>query len=303
MEWKRIGYGTWPLAGNVSGSVSYGKTDDGVSMMALREAFDWGINVYDTSDLYGFGHVERLMGEVFDGYRQDIVIITKGGMINLNDDQNFDVGYLESALSKSLKRLRTDYIDVYMLHNPPPSVFCDDNVKKFLCHNLQSGRIKEWGVSLKTPEDGLDIVNQEGLSAIEVNYNILDRRAEFSGLLDVCQSKGIKVIARTPLSQGILSGQFSMTDDVSDRRNRLSKSYIEKSTKSYKKMLMGLNDNRYTDAQNCLRFCLYHPAISVTIPGMKTMEQVIDNVFAIHASPLTGEEIQRVTRIYKEENL
>ena len=300
MEWKRIGYGTWPLAGDVSGSISYGKTDDRVSKTALIEAFNQSINVYDTSDLYGFGHVENLIGVVFEKQRNKIVIITKGGMINLNDDQDFSIDYLNNALLKSLRRLQTDYVDVYMFHNPPIGMLNNSDIKKFISNCLNTGIIKKWGISLKNPIDGFDFINKDGPQVIEVNYNILDRRAEFSGLLDLCAVNNVKVIARTPLSQGILSGKFEVTDDKSDRRNRLDKHYIEKSKRVYKKMMSVLIPNNYSDAQNCLRFCLYDPSISVIIPGMKTANQVVENVLAQHIPTLTKDEVGNITKIYKE---
>ena len=302
MEWKRIGYGTWPLAGDVSGSISYGKTNDEVSKQALKKAFECGINVYDTSDLYWFGHVEKLIGEVFESNRRDIVIVTKGGMINLNDDQDFSVDHLVSALFNSLYRLRTNYVDVYMLHNATSDVLECKELQKFIKKHLNSGTIKQWGISLKTPSDGFDFIKYKP-QVIEVNYNILDRRAEFSGLINLYAQNNIKIIARTPLSQGILSGKFEITDDKSDRRNRLDKTYIEKSTRVYKKMMSSLIPNNYSDAQNCLRFCLYDPSISVIIPGMKTANQVVENVLAQHIPTLTKDEVGNITKIYKEENL
>lgn len=301
MEWRRIGFGTWPLAGG-HGIAAYGHANDEVSKEALREAYEWGINVYDTSDFYGYGHVESMMGEIFEEDRDDITIITKGGMVS-ETEQNFDPDYLSSALYKSLDRLRTRYIDIYLLHSPDPSVLKNKKLLSFLNDSVSNGIIKEWGVSLKQPEDGFDLIHTDGPKSIEVNYSLLDRRAEFSGLLDLCQTNGVKVIGRTPLGQGILCGKFTFSDDKADRRNRWKVEYVDKMTAIYKKMLAALNPNTYSDVQNCLRFCLYNKAVSVIIPGMKTMDQVIENIAAEFYPPLTDEEVERITKIYKEEKL
>ena len=303
IKWNRIGYGTWPLAGDANGAVSYGKVEKKTAEVALKEALDYGINFFDTSDFYGYGYVERMLGEIFYDFRTEIVIATKGGMLDNDGKQDFSEGYLYSALVGSLFRLQTTYVDVYMLHSPPIDILEDSKVIDILRRFKKAGWIKEYGISLAKPNDGFRAINDYGFKIIEVNYNILDHRAEDSGLFALCKEKGVKTIIRTPLGQGVLSGEFEYNDDAADRRNQLPKSLVDRQKKIFRKMMAALNENNYSDAKNCLRFCLSNDAVTTIIPGMKAPNEVLDNATALYAPRLTEEELARIKAIYKEENL
>lgn len=298
VTWNKIGFGTWPLSGDKNGSLSYGKTNDEDSKLALRTAFNLGINFYDTSDFYGFGHVESLMGDVFSNVRDEIVIVTKGGMISNGGQQNFSTEHLSLSLENSLKRLKTDCVDVYMLHSPPPEILQNNSIFDLLNKFKLDGKIKEFGVSLNSPNDGVFIINTYGIKIIEVNYNILDHRSDRNGLFNLCERENVKVICRTPLGQGILSGKFSFTDDKTDRRQSWSSDKVKTDTDKYKKLLSLLNVNEYTDSQNCLRFCLSNPAVSIVIPGMKTEDEVMENASVLQFPLLTENELNRIKSEY-----
>jgi myo-inositol catabolism protein IolS len=308
MKWNKIGFGTWPLSGDKNGSVSYGKVDEKESEKALITAFENGINVYDTSNFYGFGYVESLLGNVFSGLRDDIVLITKGGFVD-RDTQNFDPIYLKTALMESLSRLKTDYVDVYMLHSPSYDILDDINVIRFLLKLKHEGISNKTGVSVRSPEDGMKALSINKyffkvFDVIEINYNILDHRAENNGFFNLCKQQNIKTVVRTPLGQGLLSGKFKFNGDVADIRQHLwNGEKVKRKTEIYKKMLESLNPNDYTDAQNCLRFCLSNPNVSVIIPGMKTEDEVKENVKTNNLPLLTKEELDRISIIYKENDL
>ena len=300
MEWNRIGYGTWPLSGDKNGSVSYGKVNEEDSRKALMAAFERKVNVYDTSNFYGFGYVEKLIGEVFLGLRNKIVIMTKGGFVT-KDEQNFDPCYLKDSLLESLSRLGTGYVDVYMLHSPPFKTLQENkNIVKFLENIKGLGVAKEIGVSAISPSSGMTTLCSFHIDVLEINYNILDHRAESIGLLDICKKQKIKTVIRTPLGQGILSGKFAFTDDKADIRQQWKEEKVNKDTTVYKKMLSVLSPNSYTDAQNCLRFCLSNPNVSVIIPGMKTENEVTENIKSLDLPLFTDTEKESIKNIYKQ---
>src|SRR5207245_2443709 len=123
---SEIGFGAWAIGGNAHGN-SYGPTEDGTSIAALRRAVDLGVNFIDTADVYGWGHSEEVIGEALVGRRDDVHLATKvgGDFYHGGVRMNFDDGYIAFALERSLKRLRTDHVDVYQLHNPPAELMCD----------------------------------------------------------------------------------------------------------------------------------------------------------------------------------
>lgn len=298
MKWNRIGFGTWPLSGDKNGSVSYGKVDENESKKALMTAFENGVNVYDTSNFYGFGYVESLLGNIFKDVRDQIVIITKGGFVD-KDTQNFDPHYLRSALLESLSRLKTDYVDVYMLHNPSWDIIFNTEVSSFMRDLKKEGIIREIGISLSDMNHGTTVMANFQPTVLEINYNILDHRVENNGVFNECKERGIKTVIRTPLAQGILSGKFEFTGDSADVRQSWTENKVKKQTEVYKKMLSVLDDNSYTDAQNCLRFCLSNPNVSVIIPGMKTENEVFENVKSLDFPLLTESEKEKIKEIYK----
>ena len=299
---SEIGFGTWPLSGDVRGTMAYGKTDDKESKKALARALELGINFYDVSDLYGFGHVESLMGEVFKHDREKIVITTKGGMLSMQGDQDFSTRHLSKSLKGSLKRLKTDYVDIYMLHSPPLLVL-ENRLLQLLEKFKKDGLVREFGISLRSPKDGYDAILDYGIKIIEVNYNLLDHRCDHIGLFDLCEKHKVTAIIRTPLSQGILSGKFRFNSDKSDRRNQWDKEKVRSLMLVYKEMVEYITGDRRTDSQNSLRFCLSKSQVTSVIPGMKCVEEVEENVLASQYGPLLESDLKNIESVYVRNGL
>lgn len=299
---SEIGYGTWPLSGNTKGSLAYGATDDAESKMALERAFDLGVTLYDVADFYGFGHVETLLGEVFAQRRDRIVLATKVGMVSVDGQQDFSAGHMARSLEQSLRRLKTDYVDVYMLHSPKLSILDDGEVVASLRRFQQEGKVREIGISLASPADGPEAIKKYGFEIIEVNYNILDQRAE-AELFPLCLQARVFPIIRTPLAQGILSGNFQFSTDPSDRRNAWSKERVAAWTEAYQAMMAHIEAPHYTPAQNALRFCLANPAVATVIPGMKTRAEIAQNLLPEDYQPLSRREIENIAGTYRARGL
>lgn len=300
---SQIGYGTWPLAGSVKGMVVYGEANDEDSKKALLKSFELGVNFFDTADLYGHGHVESLLGEVFHDKREKIFITTKGGMISTDGDQNLSVEHLTTSLTNSLKRLKTDYVDIYMLHSPPISALENGELLNLLLKFKASGKIKHYGISLASPKDGFDAINKYNFDIIEVNFNLLDQRCVHNGLFDLCISKNVSTIIRTPLYQGLLSGKFVFTDSKKDLRNKWSKEKTQFLTSSYDKLLSYVKNNNLTNAQNSLKFCISNPAVTSVIPGMKTCSEVEENTADDIFRLFSKEELDMILEEYKKTGL
>ena len=124
---SEIGFGTWGIGGVTPGPTSYGPTDDAISLQALKQALDIGINFYDTSNVYGRGNSEELIGQAFKTDREKVIIATKVGLIDYESPSNFSSDYMRDSLENSLKRLKTDYIDLLQLHNPPLNIIYESD--------------------------------------------------------------------------------------------------------------------------------------------------------------------------------
>jgi aryl-alcohol dehydrogenase-like predicted oxidoreductase len=303
---SEIGFGTWGLGGDTGGAVAYGPADDAQSLRALHHALDSGITFYDTADLYGFGHSEELLGKTFAAHREKVVIATKAGLVSAKGDQDFSPAHLREALAGSLKRLQTDYVDVLMLHDPPIKLLDENPALVAFLETLQrEGQIRAWGISARSPDDGLAAVTRFGCPVIEVNFNLTDQRARQNGLLDLCVRHNTGCIIRTPLCFGFLSGQYAEGADFdpADHRRRWlpeqRRRWVEASNAFDAAVLPRPGQ---TPAQIALRFCTSYTGVSTTIPGMLSIGHVDDNAGASALGPMTPGELRQIEHLYEQQS-
>ena len=216
---SEIGFGGWGIGGVVRNAASYGPVNDDRSRRALRCALDCGVTFYDTSDLYGYGHSEEVIGDAFRRDRSRIVIASKVGFLD-STSQDFSPAHIRRSLEDTLRRLKSDYVDVYQLHNPP--LAADEPAQSALAALLalrQEGKVRAVGISVRSPEEGALAV-QLGVEAVQVNLNMIDQRAVGSGVLQACGGAGTGVICRTPLCYGFLSAKYGSAHEFGDGDHR-----------------------------------------------------------------------------------
>ena len=300
---SEIGFGAWGIGGNTNGAVAYGPTDDDESKRALRHAFDAGVTFFDTADFYGFGHSEDVLGAGLADIRSKVVIATKVGMLDANGAQDFSPKHIRRSVEQSLRRLGTDYIDLYQVHSPAVGVIeSSETILSCMDELRREGKIRAYGVSVRSPDDGLAAVRR-GFKCVQVNFNLLDQRAAENGLFDLCMEHDVGVIGRTPLCFGFLTGHYTSRDKFADddHRNRWKPEQRDKWAGAYPLFSSALrNAADQTPAQLALRFCLSFPAISSVIPGMLTTAHVDDNTRASMLGGLFESERLAIMRIYRE---
>lgn len=301
---SEIGFGGWGIGGGAEGNAAYGPVDESESRLALKLAFDLGVTFYDTSPLYGFGRSEELIGEVLQSARRQIVIGTKVGLLDAKGTYDFTPSHIRRSLEESLRRLKTDYVDLFQLHSPSLDIFIQDPTIPGLLESLRKeGKIRAFGISVRSPVDGLQAIRQYAFNAVQVNFNLLDQRAVESGFFDLCRERNVAAIARTPLCFGFLSGRYS-ADSVFhplDHRQKWSKAQKKCWAKAFE-LFQGVLQARgqQTQIHMALRFCLSYPCVSTVIPGMLTQLQVKENVMASDFGPFSEEEKQKCQEIYQQ---
>ena len=287
----------------MDGAIAYGPTDDQESKVALRRAYDRGVNFFDTADLYGYGHSERLVGDTLKDVRSNVIIATKAGFLGANGDKDFSTKHIRRALEASLKRLQTDYVDLYQLHSPSIEMLEEDDSILHLFRDLEEeGKVRAVGISVSSPDDGSLAITKYGFKSIQVNFNLVDQRVLENGLLDLCEREGVGIIVRTPLCFGFLTGAYSAESnfDPGDHRSRWSPEQMTRWASASQLFAADLaKHERQTYAQIALRFCLSYPSVSTAIPGMLTKEHVEENVQASQMGPLSGAELREIEKIYK----
>lgn len=299
---SEIGFGTWGIGGSSGNAIGYGPTDDEVSRTVLRRALESGVTFYDTAPLYGYGHSEKLIGEVFEGSRSRVVIASKVGFVDSQGAQDFSPEHVERSLEESLYRLRTDYVDLYQLHDPPMELLeKDERLLKTLDSLRRSGAIRAVGICVRSPADALKAVARFGFGCVQVNFNLLDQRVVEAGLLEFCRSHGVGVIVRTPLCFGFLTGAYTAEGPFAptDHRSRWSAEQRALWAEAYKLFQSVLAEEEQTPAQMALRFCLSYSAVSTVIPGMLEEKHLLENVGASAFGELTKRQRQALERVYQ----
>jgi aryl-alcohol dehydrogenase-like predicted oxidoreductase/DNA gyrase inhibitor GyrI len=210
IQTSALGMGCWAIGGT-AGSTNYGMIDDNESIKAIRRALDMGVTLLDTADCYGCGHSEKVVGKAVDGRRNEIIIATKFGNSFDEEKRDFtgartDKEYIEKALEDSLRRLNTDYIDIYQLHLgglKGPEV---DAIIEMLENFVQSGKIRSYGWSTDDEENAKKFAPLKNCSAIQFQLNLFYDNPK---LVQVCEEHDITGLIRGPLAMGVLTGKYN----------------------------------------------------------------------------------------------
>ncbi len=299
---SEIGFGTWGIGGLSEGASSYGETNDSESIQALNFAFEKGINFFDTSNIYGDGHAEELLGEVFQKKRDKVVITTKVGFVKHGGPHNVSPDYIRNCLIESLRRLKTDYVDLLQFHSIPLEMIekepeCLETMKEL----KKEGKIRAIGYSVKNPEDALVAIEKYHVDVVQVNFNMIDQRIISLGVLEKARDFGAGIIARTPLAFGFLSD--SITDLNFNERDHRSSWPMEqlKKWKSAPKAFAFINSSGiYTPVQFALKFCISFPEISTVIPGTFHIKEVEENVVTSVLPNFTEEQLELIKKVNNE---
>lgn len=297
---SKLGFGCWGIGGLTEGATSYGPTDDKESERALNFAFERGVNFFDTSNIYGNGHSEELLGSVFKDKRDKVIIATKGGYVSHGTPSDFSAGYLRKSLEGSLVRLKTDYVDLFQLHSPPLEALENGEVVCELEQMKKEGKIRACGISVQNPHDGVIAVEKYGFKAVQVNFNMIDQRALDVGLLRAAIYQEARIIARTPLGFGFLSGYYRKVDfSKADHRSQWPLRQLEKWSQAPMFFEPLNRKKRRTLAQLALSFCLHYEAVATVIPGMMRVSEVEENLGIFHLPRLIEEEAKEINLIYR----
>lgn len=299
-----LGFGGWGIGGRTPGATSYGATDDAVSRRALHEAFEHGVTFFDTASVYGDGHSEELIGECFENKRQAVVIATKAGITKSFAGRDFSAPALRASVEGSLRRLRTDYVDLLQIHDAGADVVWEHpHIGEVLNRLLEEGKIRAFGFSTPSPGDAAALLDFPKTTSFQVNCNLLDWRAADAGLFDGASRRGISIIARTPLAFGLLTGLIAGDTrfNADDHRSRWSRDDIAVWLAAADALFSELADAgcHASRAAIALRFCLSFESIATVIPGMLSPEEVRANAAACQQGPLDGGLIRCVERVYR----
>lgn len=312
-----MGLGCWAIGGPWlfnGGQAGWSGVDDAESIRAIQRAIDLGVNFIDTAANYGAGHSERLVGQAVKGCRDQVVVATKFGYqvdetakvvvhYDEKEEESDVVSRLRSDLEASLRRLDTDYIDLYQLHVWGLTIERALLVRDMLEELVKEGKIRTYGWST----DRVDAVRAFSASpncgVVQQQLSVLDGNLE---LLALCEELDLASINRGPLGMGSLTGKFSPQSSFSadDVRSRVAWHPAFKDGKPSPEWLKSLEairavltSNGRSLAQGALAWIWARSSRTIPIPGFKTVKQIEENCKAMDFGPLTAQQMGEIDQI------
>jgi aryl-alcohol dehydrogenase-like predicted oxidoreductase len=288
-----VGFGAWQL-----NNAMWGGPDETASIKLVRTALDSGCNFFDTAPGYGEGASEQALGQALLGRRQDAVICTKYGHTE-PEGVEFSTAGLRPALEASLRRLRTDYVDIFLLHNPPDDLL-DSTQAADLYGELETlqraGKIRAFGASIDSSHEVRTLALNTNSKAAEILFNAFhqDVRRAFGD----AASRGLGLIAKVPLDSGWLSGKYDEHSCFDGIRARWSPEVVVRRAALVRKFRALLPPGMPL-IQAALGFILAHQEIATVIPGAKTLAQLETNLAA--AAPLPPALVKAIHALWEEE--
>lgn len=302
-----ISFGAWAIGG------TWGAVDDRESLAALHRAVAEGVNFFDTADVYGDGHSERLLAQLKRECSDEITIATKAGRrLDPHTADGYTIQNLTAFIERSLKNLEVEALDLLQLHCPPTEVYYRPELFAGLDDLVQEGKIRHYGVSVERVEQALKAIEYPGVETVQLIFNIFRQRPADLFFAEA-RKRQVGILARLPLSSGMLAGKLTPQSHFGsdDHRgfNRHGEAFDRGETFSgvdYETGLQAVNELRallpegMTMAQFALRWILMFDAVSCAIPGAKRPEQVEDNVQAADLPPLSDATMATVNQLYKD---
>ena len=275
-----IGFGTWPIGGS-----RYGRSDDRDAVAAIQAALDAGVTCFDTAPSYGDGHAEDLLGRALTGRRDEVTLVTKGGLVwnerseVLGQDGSHE--HLTSVLDASLRRLRTDRIDVFLIHWPDTATRAEQTATS-LRGLVRSGKVRHVGVSNYTGDQLRQLAGEMGdipLTTNQVSYHLFDQRWARDSFI-TCADLGIGTMAYGTLAHGLLAGAFTrdMVFDTSDWRSSgsifgqplLTSEHRDRNLDVVERLREIAGDIGTTLPRLALAWVLMNPVVTLALVGART---------------------------------
>lgn len=300
-----ISLGSWLTIG--------GTVDAKRSGNLIKLGFEKGINFFDTADVYNYGMAEITLGKSLKDFRrQDLFIASKcfGKMSEDPNDKGLSRKHIFESVHKSLKNLKTDYIDLYQCHRYDPDTTLEETCRAYNTL-IEQGKIIYWGVSEWSKDEiknAIDICEKYNLHKPVSNqpqYNLFSRAIESNGVLDICREQGIGLVVWSPLAQGVLTGKYNKKKIENDSRlkdkknNAFVKNFVNDENLNKTGELIHLSEKTGISVSNlALAWCLRDETVSSAITSATKESQLKENIRASETE-LAEEIITEIEKIFK----
>jgi aryl-alcohol dehydrogenase-like predicted oxidoreductase len=304
---SEIGFGAWTIALDWWGK----KIDEDEAKKMILRAYDLGINFFETADMYGKGKSEKILGDVFRGMRNEVVISTKYGydfesaqqIGHAELPQRFDPLFTDHALKNSLARLQTDHIDVYGLHNPKLGHIHDDTIFYTLDNKINEGLIGTYQIALGPAigwaREGLEAMDRKNVSAVQTVYNILEQTPG-NELIQNAEIKNVGILVRVPDASGILTGKVNADTkvDQKDHRSVRKGEWIKSALDKVEQLRPIAQRNGLSITELAIKFILSKNAVSSILPTVISVDEVEQFAQISDGKYLPESDMAEISRLY-----
>lgn len=304
---SEISFGTWGIGGD------WGQSNDDDALSAIGRAIDLGVNFFDTADVYGSGHSEELLRKATKGREDEIYIASKFCRAgDIHDPKTYSEESVRNYCEASLKRLGRERIDLYQIHCPPLDILQNTNVFEVLDKLQEEGKIRHYGVSVETVEEGLFCLTNQNVAALQVIFNLF-RQKPLEELFPKAKEQGVGILARVPLASGLLTGKFTADTHFAKDDHRMFNANGEQfnvgetfAGLEFKKgveladQLSWIAEGRESMAAAAIRWILDQEAVTCAIPGFKNVRQVEQNLAAMESKSFSEAELRKLHNFYED---
>jgi aryl-alcohol dehydrogenase-like predicted oxidoreductase len=303
-----VGFGLWTIS-----TRWWGIDDERHGLALLRKAYEAGVTFFDTADTYGNGRGETILAEALGDVRERIVIATKFGYDFYNNTgerdghkelpQDFSPKHIRFAVEQSLKRLDTDYIDVYQLHNPRMWAIESDELFATLDALKAEGKIRSYGVALGPAigweMEGLAAIRDRSIATLQIIHNLLEQDPGRS-LTAAAEERGVGVLVRVPHSSGLLEGKYTAetTFGPDDHRSHRPREWLTEGLQKLERLRFLTEGRGRTIGQAAIQWLLASPAIASVLPNIYDAEQLDEFIAAPQVPEFTAQELGQVAQLY-----
>ena len=293
----------------------WGRIEESDKLILLQKAMDLGINFFDTADVYGDGYGEDVLAKALRKQRHNIVIATKFGY-DIYDDtprighqertQRFERDFIRYACEQSLRRLKTDYIDIYQLHNPRIDAVENDELFDTLKELVSEGKIRYYGSALGPDigwfEEGEASMRERKVQSLQIIYSILEQEPALR-FFPIAKEEHVGLLSRVPHASEVLTDKFIKphTFGADDHRSHRKQEWLSKAIKKAAMVTFLAGETGRTMAQAAIKFSLAQDSIVSVLPNLTNLDDLAEYTGAVDTPDITQEESNRVAELWEND--
>ena len=308
LELSEVGFGVWTVS-----TGWWGKLEERDSIALLNKAKDLGITFFDTADTYAEGYGEEIMVKALGAHRHELVIGTKFGYDFYSNEertghserkQDFSPEFIRYACEQSLRRLNTDYIDLYQLHNPRLSALESDDLFETLEDLVKEGKIRHYGSAIGPDlgwyEEGEASMKERHVPSLQIIYSILEQEPA-KWFFPIADDEETGLLSRVPHASGMLDGTYTKDTvfDPTDHRSHRRQAWLDTTLKKVAYLDFLTEDSDATIGQVAIKFVLAQGRIATVLPNIVSEEQLVEFAAAPHTPELEAEKLARLDELFE----